>query len=313
MKKCVYIMILFMLLISFSSCQDAPLEDTLSYDTIGISTTPPPSASKETSSQPLTTVETAKLPETPMSAPTVTEELDKEKNAVKITVTGDGTYYFPAVRGTKVENFKYELIGNSSGYIQANPLPMETPVVVYYSLSDYMSAQKENRTLWIKSGDGQDTHHTFTLDIPSLFSDEPLILKNEFLHAALTEYFGGEYSERDLLTIEGLFISYGQKYFMSYERMSNFISIQKTLKDTPIRYDESRFFHTSADETAIVIPESLMEDLTYFHALCSLELVDSWEEGSQEEWEQRRELYKEFARQTARGYEPTEDTWSQYP
>ncbi len=312
MKKCVYIMILFMLLISFSSCKDTPLEDTLSYDTIGTSTTLPP-ASEETSSQTVTTVETVKLPETPMSVPMVTEELDKEKNAVKITVTGDGAYYFPAVRGTKVENFKYELIGNSSGYMQANPLPMETPVVVYYSLSDYMRAQKENHTLWIKSGDGQDTYHPFTLDIPSLFSDDPLTLKHEFLHAALTEYFGGKYSERDLLTIEGLFISYGQKYFMSYERMSNFISIQKTLEDTPIRYDESRFFHISAEETAIVIPETLMEDLSYFHALRSLELVDSWEEGSQEEWEQRRERYKELARQTARGYEPTEDTWSQYP
>ncbi len=321
MKKFLLGMISFLWIISLVSCREIPPEDTISYDTFGSSATAPISASEETAS---TTHHVASDETTPnitsagnenpsviwMSPPTVTEELDIEKNAVKITVTGDGTYYFPERNGSYVENFKYELFRNFSGYMQANPLPMETPVVTYYSLSSYMKAQRENRTLRIKSGDGQDTDYTFTLDIPSLISDEPITLQNEFLHAAMTDHFGGAYSERDLLSIERMYIYYGKKPLMSHDRMANFIQFFKTQDNTSIRYNEDRFFDTPLDETSIVIPENTLEDLTLFHALITLELSDSWEEGKKQEWEARKAHYKELAHFTSRGYTPTEDTWS---
>lgn len=283
---------------ALSSCAEAEPADTLDYTT-------PPVVTTEPESPPDTTAAT-EPPEVPEPTLTVTEEVDWEHNAVKITVSGDGRYYFAeGVRGEWIENYCYEIGVNSSGRTQAFHLPMESPMVAYYPISSYIRTTKPIEICKIDAnGNSYYEKYTFSLDIASMLSDEPIELQDEFLHASMTDFFGGEYSQRDLLSVGVLFISYHRMAFQSYDREPNRISVQKERSDTPTNYYSSDFFDMPNEEAPSIIPEAMLEDLKLFRGLYSLSLVDKWDSGNQE-------LYLEIAGRVANGYVVTENTWSQ--
>lgn len=155
--------------------------DTLDYTT-------PPAVTTGPESPPDTTAAT-EPPEVPEPTLTVTEEVDWEHNAVKITVSGDGRYYFPNLRGELIENYRYEIGVNSSGRIQDFPLPMESPVVAYYPISSYIRETSPIEICKVDAnGNTYREEYAFSLDIASMLSDEPLELQDEFLHAAMTDF-----------------------------------------------------------------------------------------------------------------------------
>lgn len=294
MKKILAGFLAGVMLCTLASCGDVTSDDPFDY------TTPPVSTPEETAD----TTAAAKPPEVPEPTLTVTEEIDWEHGAVKITLSGDGMYYFPNLKGEHIENYRYKLGTNSSGRIQDYPLPMESPVVAYYPISSYIrkttplevcKVDENGKVYWVD--------YTLSLDIASSLSDEPIRLQDDFLHEAMTAFFDGEYSERDLLGIGRLFISYHCMKFQSYDREPNRIMIQRSNSDTPVNYYSSDFFDMPNDEAPSIIPTAMLEDLKLFRGLYSLTLVDKWDSGNQE-------LYLKIAQEIARGYEVTENTWS---
>ena len=278
------------------SCNERSPKDMLDY------TTPPTETTATTESGASTeTTASIVLPEPTL---TVTEEIDWEHKAVKITLTGDGMYYFPNFSGVYIENYQYELGVNSSGRTQVSPLPMDPPVVLYYQISSYI---KRNTPIEICKVDANGkiyrVEYELSLDIASYLSDEPLKLQDEFLHAVMTDYFGGEYSERDLLEIGQLYIGYYDTDLQSGNRTSNRISITDP-KGNYLNYYHSDFFDTPIDETPSVIPDETLEDLGHFHGLYYVTLTDKSDS-------ERMEMYKQLTYQTVRGYEVTKNTWSQ--
>lgn len=297
MKKMLAGILAGMMLCALVSCADAPPDDPFDYTAPSVTTTE--------SATPSDTTAVIEPPEVPEPTLTVTEEIDWEHKAVKITLSGDGMYYFPSLRGELIENYQYRLGVNSSGRMQDFPLPMESPVVAYYPISSYI--RKSNALEICKVDENGKVYredYTFSLDIASMLSDEPILLQDEFLHAAMTAYFGGEYSERDLLTVGILRIQYNRMAFQSYDREPNHIQILKELSDTPVNYDFSDFFDVPNEEAPSVISAAMLEDLKLFRGLFSLELSDKYDPD-------RRALYLKIAQETARGYEVTENTWSQ--
>lgn len=297
MKKLLAIFLACAMLGALSSCAETDPVDTLDYTTPPVVTTGPES--------PPDTPAATEPPEVPEPTLTVTEEVDWEHNAVKITVSGDGMYYFPNLRGELIENYRYKIGVNSSGRTQDFPLPMESPVIAYYPISSYIRETSPIEICKVDAnGNTYREEYTFSLDIASMLSDEPIELQDEFLHAAMTDFFGGEYSQRDLLSVGELFIKYHCMAFQSYDREPNKIMVQKERSDTPTTYYSSDFFDMPNEEAPSIIPEAMLEDLKLFRGLYSLSLVDKWDSGNQE-------LYLEIAHRVARGYEVTENTWDQ--
>ena len=295
MKKILAILIASTILLSLVSCGDKTPDD-LDYTTPPVDTWGTTNSSSESTTAP----EPIVLPEPTLI---VSEEIDWEHNAVKITLTGDGKYYFPNRSGEYVENFKYEMGYSSVGTPQAFPLPMDAPVVTYYSIADYLKDKSIQICKVDANGKVYRIDYEFSLDIASYVSDAPITLQDEFLHAAMTSYFGGEYSERDLLEIKDVYISYGDKKFQSHDREDNRIQIQKDLSGTPVSYVYSDFFDTPIDETPEIISDATLEDLKHFRALLALTLTDRFDSG-------RNEMYKKLSHEVARGYTVTENTWS---
>ena len=121
----------------------------------------------------------------------------------------------------------------------------------------------------------------------------------------MTDFFGGEYSQRDLFSIGELFIDYHRLAFQSYDREPNLIQIRKESSDAPVNYYYSDFFDTPVEETPSLISDAMLEDLKLFRGLYSLLLQEKWDSGN-------REKYIEIAHQVATGYEVTElprDQW----
>lgn len=296
-KQLAGILAVFMLCM-LVSCGDTPPEDSLIYTT-------PPAATDDTAETTETTAETELEPPPVLPEPTlvVTEEIDWEHRAVKIILNGDGMYYFPNTLGEWVENYQYRLGVNSAGYTQDFPLPMEPAVTAYYPISRYI---RETSPIEICKVDANGkiyrVEYDFSIDIASLFSDEPIRLQDEFLHAVMTDYFGGEYSERDLLEITYIFVSYHNLKFQSHDRTPNYIQIRKNMTDPPVNYYYSDFFDTPVEQTPSVIPETMLEDLKRFYGLTSLELVDQYDP-------ERQKLYLKIAQEVSRGYQVTENTW----
>ena len=301
MKKIMFVILLGIMVLGMMACNDMGDQDTLEYNSSFLT-------EKSTSEDLESTESTTDI--TVVEEPTlhVIEELDKEKKAVKITLMGDGQYYFPNLKGEFVENYQYELAVNSKGYYQDYPLPMEGPVVAYLPLSYYLEKVDGKKPLMIRKvaqdGANYEVEYTLSLEIASFYSDESITLKNDFLHAAIKKYFDGEYSERDLLTIECLGIYYYNPILGSRDKSSNSIYIQKRGSDEQIIYYYSDFFDTPTADTPSVIPMELIEDLEFFNALDYLTLADK----SQGE---TKELYKKIMEQTVKGYQVTENTWDQ--
>ena len=130
MKKRLAILLVLAMLAALSSCAGTEPADTLDYTAPPVSTETPAETTGDTTGA-------TEKPELPEPTLTVTEEVDWEHNAVKITVSGDGMYYLPQIRGEYIENYRYEVGVNSSGRMQAFPLPMASPVVLYYPISAY--------------------------------------------------------------------------------------------------------------------------------------------------------------------------------
>ena len=235
----------------------------------------------------------------------VSEELDKEKRAVKITLTGDGLYYFPALNGEFVEDYQYLLSVNSIGSYQDNPQPMEAPVVAYLPLSYYLI---EGNTLDIckvgKDGKHYNVVYELSLDIECDYSEEAITLKNDFLNKALISYFDGEYSERDLLSIDSLNIYYYNPILGTCKKSSNSIYILERNSIEWTVYYYSDYFDEPIDNTPSIIPIEIVEDLKFFNALGNLTLVDL-SDG------ELKELYKSLMKEVSKGYRATENTWSQ--
>lgn len=298
MKKHLAILLVFAMLAALSSCAGTEPVDTLDYTTPPVSTEEPADTTSAT--------ETPKQPELPEPTLTVTEEVDWGHNAVKITVSGDGMYYFSGVRGEYIENYRYEVRVNSSGWMQDFPLPMASPVVIYYPISSYIRKTKPIEI--VKVDAARKTYreeYSFSLDIASMLPDEPIELQDEFLHAAMTDFFGGEYSQRDLFSIGELFIDYHRLAFQSYDREPNLIQIRRESSDAPVNYYYSDFFDTPVEETPSLISDAMLEDLKLFRGLYSLLLQEKWDSGN-------REKYIEIMQQVSRGYEVTElprDQW----
>ena len=230
MKKRLAILLVFAMLAALSSCAGTEPADTLDYTTPPVSTETPAETTGDTTGA-------TEKPELPEPTLTVTEEVDWEHNAVKITVSGDGMYYLPQIRGEYIENYRYEVGVNSSGRMQAFPLPMASPVVLYYPISAYKRDTTPTEIVKVDAaGKTYREEYSFSLDIASMLPDEPIELQDEFLHAAMTDFFGGEYSQRDLFSIGELFIDYHRLAFQSYDREPNLIQIRKESSDTRVNY-----------------------------------------------------------------------------
>lgn len=299
MKKRLAILLVLAMLAALSSCAGTEPADTLDYTAPPVSTETPAETTGDTTGA-------TEKPELPEPTLTVTEEVDWEHNAVKITVSGDGMYYLPQIRGEYIENYRYEVGVNSSGRMQAFPLPMASPVVLYYPISAYKRDTTPTEIIKVDAaGKTYREEYLFSLDIASMLPDEPIELQDEFLHAAMTDFFGGEYSQRDLFSIGELFIDYHRLAFQSYDREPNLIQIRKESSDTPVNYYYSDFFDTPVEETPSLISDAMLEDLKLFRGLYSLLLQEKWDSGN-------REKYIEIAHQVATGYEVTElprDQW----
>lgn len=299
MKKRLAILLVLAMLAALSSCAGTEPADTLDYTTPPVSTETPVETTGDTTGA-------TEKPELPEPTLTVTEEVDWEHNAVKITVSGDGMYYLPEIRGEYIENYRYEVGVNSSGRMQAFPLPMASPVVIYYPISSYIRDTRPTEIVKVDAaGKTYREEYSFSLDIASMLPDEPIELQDEFLHAAMTDFFGGEYSQRDLFSIGELFIDYHRLAFQSYDREPNLIQIRKESSDTPVNYYYSDFFDTPVEETPSLISDAMLEDLKLFRGLYSLLLQEKWDSGN-------REKYIEIMQQVATGYEVTElprDQW----
>ncbi len=303
MKK-MFCGVFLVLMLFVASCNDAEPRDTLEYTTS-------PLTESSTVEQSGTTDSSEKSEEPVQAEPTltVTEELDQEKKAVKITLRGDGQYYFPDLKGELVENYQYEIFINSSGRYQDSPLPMASPVVAYLPLSTYLEKSVKAIPLLIcKVGDDDQKYsveYLLTMDIASLYSDEPITLKNEFLHLAMTTCFEGEYSERDLLEIESLNIYYYNPIMGSRDKSANSIYIKKRGSDEKTTYYYSDFFDMPTEETPSLIPTDILEDLSFFDGLGYLTLGDK-SDG------ETKELYLNIMKEVAVGYHPTENTWDSH-
>lgn len=299
MKKRLAILLVFAMLAALSSCAGTEPADTLDYTAPPVSTETPAETTGDTTGA-------TEKPELPEPTLTVTEEVDWEHNAVKITVSGDGMYYLPQIRGEYIENYRYEVGVNSSGRMQAFPLPMASPVVLYYPISAYKRDTTPTEIVKVDAaGKTYREEYSFSLDIASMLPDEPIELQDEFLHAAMTDFFGGEYSQRDLFSIGELFIDYHRLAFQSYDREPNLIQIRKESSDTPVNYYYSDFFDTPVEETPSLISDAMLEDLKLFRGLYSLLLQEKWDSGN-------REKYIEIMHQVGTGYEVTElprDQW----
>lgn len=299
MKKRLAILLVLAMLAALSSCAGTEPADTLDYTAPPVSTETPAETTGDTTGA-------TEKPELPEPTLTVTEEVDWEHNAVKITVSGDGMYYLPEIRGEYIENYRYEVGVNSSGRMQAFPLPMASPVVLYYPISAYKRDTTPTEIVKVDAaGKTYREEYSFSLDIASMLPDEPIELQDEFLHAAMTDFFGGEYSQRDLFSIGELFIDYHRLAFQSYDREPNLIQIRKESSDTPVNYYYSDFFDTPVEETPSLISDAMLEDLKLFRGLYSLLLQEKWDSGN-------REKYIEIMQQVATGYEVTElprDQW----
>lgn len=301
MKKIISVILFGTMMIGMTACNHAEPKDTLEY-TSSLSTAET-TANRSESTGSETDIADAKEPTL-----YVTEELDKEKKAIKITLTGDGRYYFPNLSGEFVENYQYELGYNSKGNYQDYPLPMEGPVVAYLPLSYYLEKANGKKPLIIckvaENGSTYDTEYIFSLEIESFYSDESITLKNDFLDAAIRRYFDGEFSERDLLSIERLDIYYYNPIWESRDKNPNSIHIQKRGSGEQTVYYYSDFFDMPTADTPSVIPAELIEDLEFFDALDYLTLADK-------STGETKELYKKIMENVIKEYRVTENTWDQ--
>jgi hypothetical protein len=143
---------------------------------------------------------------------------------------------------------KYDLFQNSGGYFQVNMLPTETPIVVYFPISEYIKGISFTVRWDSVNEKFETTHHDIsyrpTIDVYSYYSDEPIRVRDEFLHFALTKHFGGEYSERDLLSIRRLVYTCDVLNLDTFQRISNCIVIETEESDLNYDHIQYRYYYS---------------------------------------------------------------------
>lgn len=278
---------------SFVSCNQTP-KDTLEYTTK--KSTESISASESVTVKPIDPPEiTGDVAAELEDGLTVWESFDPDKHAVKLIFVGNKQYYFPDLNPEYVVNVKYDLFQNGGGFFQALMKPMETPITVYLPVADYLNG-KSFVVRWDSVNDKlQVTHHDTayqpSIDVFSYYSDEPIRVKDEFLHFALTEHFGGKYSERDLLQIGQITYNCNSLNISTFQRTANFIALETTrdelryvyyytkLTDSGEKPGETVILHPdpftacAADEQPVEIPDAALADIErYFHGLHRINL-----------------------------------------
>ena len=238
---------------SLASCKQPP-KDTLEYTTRGSTVS---SSTEDATSA----TNTPQKPEKPIDITgdiaveledglTIYESVDLEKNAVRLVLMGDRPYYMPLLNAEYVVNAKYDLFQNSSGLYQAQMQPTETPIVVYLPVSEYLWGKfNEIKICWL--GERNVTHEILyrpSLDVASYYPDEPIRMRDEFLHFALTEHFGGEYSERDLLSIRMLVYSCDVLNLDTFQRISNCIVIETEESDPNYDHIQYRYYYSRPND-----------------------------------------------------------------
>ena len=245
---------------------------------------------------------------------TVKEEFVAEHNAVKITLSGNGRYYLHNLRGIYVENYQYEIFTGSTGQKIAQSLPMESPVVIYLPVSHYRGTVWDRELEVVKADEnGRLFYETvkLTLDPADCYSGEPIEMSNPFLDAVFRKFFGGDYSERDLLAIQILTINYAITDTQTGLSREPSIYLGYYTEDDNdgshlvyASYSYSEFFDEKSNGN---IPAGLEEDLKHFHALTSIQVRQELKEGNKNNPYEFSEGFLE----SLMPYEMTEDTWSE--
>ena len=245
------------------------------------------------------------------------EEFDTKHHAVKITIISnkkafvkylrDETEFIIMLEGEYIENYKYFSDRLDDGKLGIGNDYMESPIVIYLPVSKYEILK--GKTLYIQGENYKDTNgkmntasaaYTLNFDYETCYSTEPMRMKNEFLHKALTAYFDGEYSHHDLLDIEILYIDYKNFDTESRIYLPPVITIGYSNGGEWITksYSYSDFFDDIIEKPSFM-PSELLEDLSYFPTIQSVLLRDM--EGD--------EKFDEIEK-TLLPYKVTEDTWS---
>ncbi len=310
-----YLVLLFLCFLT--SCSQTPTEDTLVYTTPTFHTTETTVMSISESESIDQTEETTQTEtsETISVLPyeeqkfSFKEEFDIEHDAVKITIESNKKIFLASW-------YPFEYIKNYRYVIVETPMPdgsilketatdyMESPLVIYFPISFYKDVKGKTLRVIGEQQKGYDTQSaTFTMafDYESCYSDIPLQMKNTFLHQALTDYFGGEYSERDLLEIEVLYIDYQNFDMESRTYLSPSITFGYADAGNYITktYHYSDFFEDDIEKPSLMSSE-ILEDLSYFPTIQTILLRDM--EGDEKFENVEKNLLP---------YEVTENIWDQ--
>ena len=296
MKKYIATLLIGAAALSLASCNNHKWTDSLDYTTRGSAESISTSESSSGTTKPIDPIEiTGDVVVELEDGLTVYESYDLEKHAIKLIFVGDKEYYFPNLNPEYVVNVKYDLFQNSGGFFQANMLPTETPIVVYLPISEYIKGSSFTVRWDSKNDKLETTHHDIsyrpTIDVYSYYSDEPIRVRDEFLHFALTKHFGGEYSERDLLHIGNLTYECNSMQLTTMGRASNWIRFQSGKDDSSYVYyymnspdgsEESSseilvcpefFSDCESTEQPTAVSDEAMEDIErYFHGLYDVKL-----------------------------------------
>ena len=196
----------------------------------------------------------------------VEEEFIKELDAVKITISGNGVYCTSELAGRLIENYQYETFVNTSGYTQTSQIATES-ITIYMPVSAYMGANAIDTNLYIEKYDGKgrcfEDHYGLTIDPAEYYSDEPIAMNNKALDVVLRGYFGGDYSERDLLGIQGVLIQYFE--YEGYPAKPFEVMID-VWNGTRVRTLKCELDVADAESEEDFI-EALDEDFSHFHGL----------------------------------------------
>lgn len=268
MKKTLPLMLAISILTFFSSCENSSYEDTIHYTTSPeiTKTTEESTVITSTSSFEATT-ETLPSMTMEIGYISVSEMIDLSLDVVKISVFADGNISAPEVPGEYIKDLVYEIVLSSNGQYMEFQKLKENELTIYMPLEGYRKLITNNQKILISgittSGERINEYISPSLNADSYFSDEPMQVSDEFLHFALTNYFEGAYSERDLLNIPRLSVSYCND-----------------ARGCGINIDGNWYaYETYFDiEKPTMIPDTLLQDLRYFHAIYKVQLFEQTNE-----------------------------------
>lgn len=285
----VFVVITLML---FCSCQMIP-SDTIS--TTSYQTTLETTITLETTTQPANSKIQQRFE--------VIQEFDAEHNAVKITVlSNDKCRVSNNIKGEYIENYQYDIVELPSGDKVPVCLNMDSPIHIYIPAKVYIAYANNNESEYFQIyGNESSVIVKFDFDILSCYSDAPMEMQDDYFHKALTEYFGGAYSKRDLLQIDALAIRYTDEKNLASRPASD---TRPLCSIVMIDYGVKEYIFTDfGEEPPTIISEELLSDLYHFFELDNLHIIDG-------AYQERHLQYEEIIHDL-KPYEVTENTWSE--